>query len=113
MSIDAFWLAYEATLARIRTERPSTFSGLKVILDAFQPPSSGQAFFPGGADDTLGDAMHDAGWVVEWVEGDYLWTAYHPRTNASIRHVEGDIYEASGRWGSQPMVQTDTDGTDR
>ena len=106
MSLDAYWAMYDATLARIRNEKPDTFTALKAILDAFEPPSSGDAFFPGGADDTLGDAMHDAGWFVTWEDGDYLWNARHPRTGSMLRHVEGDIYEAGAGWGVQPMVQT-------
>lgn len=106
MSIHDYWAMYDRTLARIRDEKPDTFDALKAILDRFHPPSSGDAFFPGGADDTLADALRNAGWHVDFQEGDYLWTAWHPLTGASIRHVEGDIYTARGRWASQPMVQT-------
>lgn len=90
--LDLYWQAYDRTLALIRAEKPSTFAGLKLILDRFEPPSSADAFFPRGADDTLGDAISDAGWSVDWEEGDYLWTATHPRSGAVIRHVEGDVY---------------------
>jgi len=92
MSIEAYWRMYDLTLARVRTERPTTFGDLKVVLDAFEPPSSGDAFFPGGADDTLGDALMSAGWSVAFEEGDYLWTATHPISGAVIQHVEGDVY---------------------
>lgn len=93
MTLQSYWAQYEATLARVRAEKPDTFAALKAILDAFSPPSSGDAFFPGGADDTLGDALHDAGWAVEWEEGDYLWRARHPLTGSALRHVEGDLFE--------------------
>jgi hypothetical protein len=93
MSLGSYWAQYDATLARVRDEQPDTFAGLKAILDTFEPPSSGAAFFPGGADDTLGDALHDAGWCIEWEEGDYLWSARHPRTGSALRHVEGDLFE--------------------
>ena len=102
-NLDAYWAMYDATLARIRNEKPDTFAALKAILDAFEPPSSGDAFFPGGADDTLGAAMHDAGWFVTWEDGDYLWNARHPRTGSTLRHVEGDIYEAHPRWTNAPL----------
>ncbi len=92
MSIDLYWQMYDKTLARIRAEKPTTFAGLKLILDTFHQKSSGDAFFPGGADDTLGDAMMSAGWSVDWEEGDYLWTAVHPASGAVIHHVEGDIF---------------------
>ena len=108
-AFDHYWRLYDRTLARIRDDKPDTFEALKAILDRFHPPSSGEAFFPGGADDTLGDALRDAGWHVDWEEGDYLWTAHHPMTGASIRHVEGDIYTARGRWAPQHMTgPTDT-----
>ena len=92
MSLDLYWQAYDRTLALIRAERPATFAALKLILDRFEPPSSGDAFFPGGADDTLADAIMDAGWSLAFEEGDYLWTATHPYSGAVIHHVEGDLY---------------------
>lgn len=92
MSLDMYWRRYDQTLARVRAERPRTFAGLKLILDAFEPKSSGDAFFPGGADDTLADALMNAGWSVDFEEGDYLYTVVHPESGAVIQHVEGDIY---------------------
>lgn len=103
MSLDSYWAQYDAILARVRAEKPDTFAALKAILDAFSPPSSGDAFFPGGADDTLGDALNDAGWAVEWEEGDYLWNARHPLTGSTLRHVEGDLYEVPTRWTHAPF----------
>ncbi|MDN4473572.1 hypothetical protein [Demequina zhanjiangensis] len=92
MNMNAYWRAYRATLLRVRAERPVTFAGLKVILDVFHAKSSGDAFFPGGADDGLDDALRDAGWSVTYEEGDYLWTATHPSSGASVHYVEGDVY---------------------
>lgn len=95
MSLDAYWAKYAETLTRIRTEKPSSLAELKVILDDFEPPSSGAAFFPGGADDTLGDAVSESGWGVNFLEGDYLWQA-RSRTGDVIHYVEGDVYP--GPW---------------
>lgn len=92
MSLDLYWQAYDRTLATIRAERPATFAGLKLILDRFERPSSGDAFFPGGADDTLADALMSAGWSVDFEDGDYLYTAVHPDSGAVIHYVEGDIH---------------------
>lgn len=92
MSFDLYWKRYDQTLARVRAERPNTFYGLKLILDVFESPSSGEAFFPGGADDTLALALMDAGWHVEFEEGDYLYTATNPVSGAVLHHVEGDLY---------------------
>jgi hypothetical protein len=58
--LDPYWKHHAATLARVRAERPTTFAGLKVILDVFTAKSSGDAFFPGGSDDTLAEALSDA-----------------------------------------------------
>jgi hypothetical protein len=87
----AYWDAYDRTLTRIREEKPQTMDSLKVILDAFEPPSSAAAFFPGGADDTLADALHTAGWSVDYKEGDYVWVA-RSTTRELITYVEGDLY---------------------
>lgn len=92
MSLDGYWKLYDHTLATVRAEKPSTFAGLKTVLDRFEPPSSGEAFFPGGADDTLALALMSAGWSVAFEEGDYLWTAAHPVSGAVVQHVEGDLY---------------------
>lgn len=91
-SLDAYWRLYDHTLATIRAERPTTFAGVKLILDRFQPPSSGQAFFPGGADDDLADALIDAGWDIRFTDGTYVYRAKHPVSGAVLEHVEGDVY---------------------
>ena len=94
--LDGYWAAYDATLARIVMARPVTLAALTAILSDFCAPSSGTAFFPGGADETLGDVMHKIGWQVNWIEGDYLWEAWSPSGQEWIHHVEGDVYP--GRW---------------
>lgn len=91
-ALDPYWQRYEQTLARLRAEQPTTFAGVKLVLDTFAHKSSGDAFFPGGADDTLADALMDAGWSVAFEEGDYRWTATHPISGAVLHHVEGDVY---------------------
>jgi hypothetical protein len=96
MSLDRFWAGYDATLARVRAERPDTLEGLAAILNAFESPSSGTAFFGNNADDHLEDALESAGWHVRMIDGDYLWNASHPVTGAEIHYVEGDVYP--GRW---------------
>lgn len=93
----AYWAAYDATLARIRAERPATFAAVKAILDSFEPPSSGDAFFPGGADDTLADALYDAGWHIEHIEADYFYVATNLTTRERLTYIEGDVYEGHRR----------------
>jgi hypothetical protein len=97
MNLDAYWAAYDATLARVRTEKPDTFAELKAILDSFEPPSSGDAFFPGGADDDLAEALNDAGWEIRFNEGNYVYMARHPRTRAKLHYIEGDVYDRTKR----------------
>ncbi len=89
--MDGYWDAYHRTLARIVDEKPQSMDKLKAILDSFQPPSSGEAFFPGGADETLGEALDDAGWHIDWREGDYVWVGTS-RTGEVVTYVEGDLY---------------------
>lgn len=91
-SLDGYWARYDHTLTTLRAERPSTFAGVKTILDRFEAPSSGDAFFPGGADDDLASALADAGWTIRFGEGDYVWTGRHPQSGAVLQYVEGDVY---------------------
>jgi hypothetical protein len=98
--LDDFWRGYEATLARVRKEQPSTTAAVVEILNAFQRPSAGIAFFGNNADDHLSDALADAGWDVRYIEGDYLWQAQHPVSGAWLHNVEGDVYD--GPWAPPP-----------
>jgi hypothetical protein len=93
---DQFWAGYASTLARVRASKPRTLDALAAILNAFQPPSSGVAFFGNNDDDTLADALTDAGWHVEFIEGGYLWQASPLGSDEWIHYVEGDL--DPGRW---------------
>jgi hypothetical protein len=87
-----FWAGYRATLARVRAERPSTVDGLAAILNRFQAPSAGLAFFGNNADDRLCDALVGAGWDLRFIERDYLWEARHPGSGERLHYAEGDVY---------------------
>lgn len=94
--VSGYWSRYEATLARVRSERPQSFAALKAILDDFEPPSSGDAFFPSqAADDELYDALMDAGWRVRFVEGGYVYEARNVLGVLQFEFVEGDLYDKS------------------
>ena len=82
------------TLARIRSERPVTFAGIKAALDIYSAQSNGDAFYSHreGASDGLDDALRDAGWKITDQEGDYMWTATHPLSGACVRYLGGDVY---------------------
>lgn len=101
--LDDFWAGYDATLARIRAERPSTVDGVAAILNEFQSPSAGVAFFGNNADDRLSDALADAGWQLRFLEQDYLWEARHPGSGEWLHYVEGDVYP--GPW-TEPQYET-------
>ena len=92
MSLDTFWAGYDRTLARVRKEKPTTVAALAAILNDFQPPSVGVAFFGNNADDHLSMALSDAGWDVQFIEGDYLWDAFNPVSRQWLHNVEGDVY---------------------
>lgn len=96
-ALDGYWAAYDATLARVRSERPSTFAELKAILDGFHhgalQDGGAQAFFPSqSADEELWEALVDAGWSVEFGEASYVYEAQHP-SGARFEFVEGDLYD--------------------
>ena len=95
MSMAAYWHSYDLTLKRVKDEKPATLAALKAILDGFMPPSSGDAFFPDGADDTLADALTAAGWDL-YYQAAYLWDAHNESSGEWIHYVEGDVY--GGKW---------------
>lgn len=99
--LEDFWDGYDRTLGRIREQRPATLAALTEILNAFQPPSSGVAFFGNNADDELSLALMDAGWSVQFIEGDYLWEAYNPGSGETLHYVEGDVYPGPWKEGTE------------
>lgn len=94
LDLTDFWAGYDATLARIRAEHPETVADVAAILNAFQPPSMGIAFFGNNADDRLSDALSDAGWDVRY-KAEYLWDARHTGTGERMHYVEGDVYKGA------------------
>lgn len=106
-----FWGQIDHQLGRIRTEKPQTFSGLREILmdpaydqitqdvnrNGARSFGPGQAFFAGsGGDDTVFDALLDAGWMVTKFIADYHYTAIHPTTRGALSYTEGDLEEITG-----------------
>lgn len=97
-ALDGYWAAYDAVLANVRALRPSTFTGVKAILDEFHHGAlaAGDAFFPSqSADEELWEALQDAGWSIEFGEASYVYEAHHPVTGARFEFVEGDLYDRS------------------
>ncbi len=89
--LDAYWAAYDRTLVRVSTEKPATVDALVAILNTFEAPSSGVAFFGNNADEHLSDALSAADWDIYFIEADYLWEARSP-SGEWLHSVEGDIY---------------------
>lgn len=96
--LDGYWADYDATLARVRAERPANVQALVGILNDFEAPSSGLAFFGNNADEHLSDALADAGWDVIYIEADYVWEAVNGETGEWVHSVEGDVY--AGRYAT-------------
>ena len=97
VTLDNFWAGYDRTLTRVRAERPCTVNAVAAILNDFQPPSAGVAFFGNNADVRLSYALTDAGWDLEYLENDYLWQARNRETGEWLHCVEGDVYPGEYR----------------
>lgn len=97
LDLESYWSRYAATLAAVRAQRPSTFAELQAILAGFEPPSSGDAFFPSqSADDELSDALMEIGWRLRFVEGGYWYEARNLLGVLQFEFIEGDLYDRSG-----------------
>jgi len=94
-----FWQLVKDGLAAIEATKPTTFDGVRDILNAHadgyhhQPSTNPDAaFFPGGGgEDTLRDALRAAGWRVLWSEASYHYVAHHPVSGDWLHYVEGDV----------------------
>lgn len=59
--------------------------------------AAGDAFFAGsGGDDTVEDALYDAGWRELWRQAHYYWAMQAP-DGSVITYVEGDVYRGDRR----------------
>ena len=93
MTSTDFWGAIEAQLTLIRSLPMITTEQVIDVLDEPGSIGCGDAFFAGsGGDYQLSEALFDAGWDIHSIEGDYHWTATHPRTGDSLTYCEGDVY---------------------
>ncbi|MFB7782087.1 hypothetical protein ACFC1D_05165 [Streptomyces vinaceus] len=59
--------------------------------------AAGDAFFAGsGGDDSVWDALNDAGWSQVWAEAHYYWAMRAP-DGSIVTYIEGDIYRGDRR----------------
>lgn len=94
---DPYWTNYEACLDKIVTGRGATVAGVIEICNEHFEPSSGEAFFPGGADrDLLGTLMDRGGWSTVWVEAHYYF-AIRDANGDVLSYIEGDIERGNCR----------------
>lgn len=90
---DPFWVNVDAQLDHIEESRPSTAQQVIDVMNLYERPSSGQAFFAGsGGDRTLLGSLSKAGWFVYKIEAIYYWVAQHPDTKDLVTYIEGDVY---------------------
>lgn len=94
---DTYWANYEDCLDVIVTRRGGTVEGVINVCNEHYPPSSGDAFFPGGADrDLLGTLEERGGWRIVWSEASYFWVA-QDRNGDRLTYIEGDIQRGDHR----------------
>jgi hypothetical protein len=88
---DNFWKSIATQLTLLKAAH--TAQDVVTILNAYGPPSSGDAFFAGsGGDGTVWDSLYEAGWTLIWSEASYYWAMRAP-DGSKITYVEGDIYK--------------------
>lgn len=106
MSAD-FWAAIKQQLTELRTAK--TADEVAAILSAERCPyrledptwdgmdGGAQGFFGGsGGDDTVDDALEEAGWTYLWSRANYWWAMTAP-DGSVITYCEGDIYTTDRR----------------
>jgi hypothetical protein len=97
--MDEFWAGISRQLAALRTARTAddvlrvlSREQAKEALRGDDWKCAGDGFFAGsGGDDTVMDALAEAGWTVIWAQADYYWVARAPNGDL-ITYCEGDIY---------------------
>lgn len=93
---DDFWAAIRVQLMELTSAK--TAADVVRILSKERNPygdptmCSGDGFFAGsGGDDTVADALRQAGWGYAWRKAGYHYCMKAPNGSA-ITYVEGDIY---------------------
>jgi hypothetical protein len=97
----AFWAHIGAQLEEAGTAG-SAADVLRIFAHENDPYGEGHntgvpAFFAGsGGDDSLYEALSDAGWEPVWWKAGYWWCMKAPDGSA-VTYVEGDIYEGTSQ----------------
>lgn len=87
--MSTFWDDIAEQLAELQTA--TTADDVLRILPGTDG-ASGEGFFAGsGGDDTVMEALQEAGWHVTWAEASYYYVMRAPNGD-EITYVEGDIF---------------------
>ncbi|MFD7247977.1 hypothetical protein ACFV6Y_39280 [Streptomyces massasporeus] len=95
--MDSYWANYDKCLDRIKEDGRTVDDVIRILKEHYEP-SSGEAFFPGGADRSLwGTLMWDRDdWSIVWSEADYFFAAQDSEGNG-FTFCEGDVYRGTKR----------------
>ena len=107
-----FWGQIDHQLQRLQGEQAQTFAGVRqILLDPaydqintyvhsgsrrdFAPH---QAFFAGsGGDDTVLEALDQAGWQLDGYRAAYHYTMVHPLSSDRLEYIEGDLEQITDK----------------
>jgi hypothetical protein len=104
MSADPFWTAVAAQLSELRTAA-SADDVLRILAPARNPYGPGwdsmdgaaEGFFAGsGGNDSVWDALDDAGWSQVWARAAFFYALTAP-DGSVITYIEGDVYRGDRR----------------
>jgi hypothetical protein len=91
---DNFWAVIQAQVGEL-TSAATAQDVLRILATERAPGNplvAGDGFFAGsGGDDSVWEALSEAGWQIIWSRADYYFVAKAP-DGSTITYVEGDIY---------------------
>lgn len=108
-ALDGFWATIAQQITELKTARNAD-DVLRILANERDPyrqmpdrevlTGDRDGFFAGsGGDDSVMEALDEAGWSIIWARADYYFAMRAPDGSA-ITYIEGDIYR--GNKGSLP-----------
>ncbi|MFJ7280961.1 hypothetical protein [Kitasatospora sp. NPDC098663] len=101
---DKFWVEIAAQLDELKSAKTAD-DVIRVLSDERNPygpdwdgrDGGAQGYFAGsGGDNTVAEALDEAGWDYVWAKAGYYWCMKAP-DDSMITYIEGDIYGGSKR----------------
>lgn len=97
---DTFWTTVRAQLKELEAAK-SADDVLRILSTDRNPDgpdvTGAPGFFAGsGGDDTVADALREAGWKTVWSEASYYY-CMKAGDGSMITYIEGDIYVGDSR----------------